>query len=501
MKHLNLDFAYYCGLVSCRQRQIFATFSSIRKAFEQRCSFSNGLEHLRNQNSTLMICLLRSIRCLYGTQKYLNAERIMSSFPYQLYAHADSERVPCGASNDDASSCNETNVLFQINPVAHWENPSAKDYPTSSSNEFQKMFCGQGVVGSKSLRTINEPCHADENVANWGFWQPRRIPLLKSIQQNDSADSNEGDSDERLRKIMTEQDRCLDSSDSSITSQILHVTSQLFPKEKLLIDIEYEIRRIINDQIIHFEKENLSQFHPRGEEQNDNKDGDDYFRFLDEDESQGNRVQQNEYLDEVFHPRYTCEPIKDAGAPSNLLGAEVSLTCPACRRNPCQWKSPIDETHLDQQRAKISEEIIFLKKDKTLADPHKMDRLQDLRAEANRIDTKAKLNRLDKELHDIYCFKSTGFVKVRSLHGYDSLMTSDTAIDSLQFERDRLIAALISHEMLDGILDWYVGLLNNFVFSSFIQYVSYFCLICKDATKMVFWRNCRGQCSQQQAIL
>jgi hypothetical protein len=84
-----------------------------------------------------------------------------------------------------------------------------------------------------------------------------------------------------------------------------------------------------------------------------------------------------------------------------------------------------------------------------------IDRLKDLRAAANNIDVKVKLNRVDRELHDIYSSKTTaGFTTVRALHGYDSLMTRNGAILSLEVERDRLLATLISHEMVDGILDW-----------------------------------------------
>jgi len=301
----------------------------------------------------------------------------------------------------------------------------------------------------------SDPSERTEGTSgSWGFWQPRPLPLLRSIKCRGEI-YNEDDVDYRLRKLILEQDRAIESPDVSIMSHVLHDTNQLFPKEKLLIDIEHEIKRMIWNQTIDGVKDKVFLSPSQVDERKATSDCDSH-QALDEERTQLIELYHAAYFDGTFDSPFKYGKRRKEQKLAAFMSENRSLSCMACGCSPCVWKSSIDEAHLDKRRADISHEIITLKRDKTTDAKDGTNYLKDLEAEARTIDLKIKLNCVDRELHDIYASKSTAFVTVRALHGYDSLMAYDGALHSLEAVRDRLVATLISHEIVDGILEWYV---------------------------------------------
>jgi hypothetical protein len=297
---------------------------------------------------------------------------------------------------------------------------------------------------------IDDHMHRERDTSpDWGFWQPRPLPLLKQITSVDICQSDV-DLDERLRNLMIEQDRVLDSADHSIVSHILHFTTQMFPKHKLLLDIELEMMKMIDNQIMSFEQKQLSQYKSNEnmhDESSIRSDADGLKHIL--------TYYQPEYGFCIDQLPAAFEASDFGVSQSHAVEDKLTHFCIACCHNPCRWKSAVNEECLDRRRAEISSALISIKSGKADLDYSEMiNRTRDLSVEAYEVDTKVKLNRVDKELHDIYSSKSNGFIEVTSLHGYGSLMTRAGAIESLEHEHDRLIAILISNEIVDGILNW-----------------------------------------------
>ena len=139
-------------------------------------------------------------------------------------------------------------------------------------------------------------------------------------------------------------------------------------------------------------------------------------------------------------------------AEAKLLGFDG---CLACKTNPCRYKSYGDEKVLQEQKDELSREIFLKRVDNGLSIHsrrcnYSIDMLQ---RELKTIDNQLALTKVDSELHAA-CQSMHSFVEIESLHGYKTHVATDDAISALLREHDRLVAASVSDEVVDGMLDW-----------------------------------------------
>jgi len=167
-------------------------------------------------------------------------------------------------------------------------------------------------------------------------------------------------------------------------------------------------------------------------------------------------------IQDELEPTVTAHIIDRRCARDLAKRAEAKLLgfggCLACKTNPCRYKSYGDEKVLQEQKDELSREI-FLKRAgrpvtaTSIHSRHCNYSIDMLQRELKIIDNQLALTKVDSELHAAYQSMHS-FVEIESLHGYKTHVATDNAISALLREHDRLVAASVSDEVVDGILDW-----------------------------------------------
>lgn len=235
-------------------------------------------------------------------------------------------------------------------------------------------------------------------------------------------------SQERSRLLIREIDRVNDYPDELVPSTVLHTLPQLFPRNELLTDIERELRKNITEDVRQEDSKN-SYLQKVISGENDDDSSCDTLDF-EKDDTTLPRHFENKDIIEI-----DCQAIDESSD---------------CRNNPNLRSSIIDETHFEERRGTLTNKILSMKKgDSTYVE----DDMQELLREAQGIDKTLKLVRIENELYDAYATK-TGFIVVRALHGYDTMMRTEEAIHALETEHDRLVAFFVSEELIEDSLKW-----------------------------------------------
>ena len=144
--------------------------------------------------------------------------------------------------------------------------------------------------------------------------------------------------------------------------------------------------------------------------------------------------------------------------------------CLACKTAPCAWKSPIDydivkarRVELDVERERLrgipkSQKMVesFIAASVVKGGKPQMTRESlsvELERELASTFKQIKMHDVDHELHAAYCCREDYF-ETEVLHGFKQMQNTGNVIDALEGERNRLIADLLSNEIVDNILNW-----------------------------------------------
>ena len=234
-------------------------------------------------------------------------------------------------------------------------------------------------------------------------------------------------SQERSRLLIREIDRVTAYADDLVPSTILHTLPQLFPKKELLTDIKRELMMNILEDIRQEDSRN-PYFQKVVTGENDDDSSCDTLDFEKDDATLPCRSNDIIEID-------TTQDVDESSTGRSYQ----------CFRN-----NIIDERHFEERRGTLTSKILSMRRrDSTDAE----DDMQELLREAQDIDKTLKLSRIDKELYDAYDARA-GYIIIRALHGYDTMMRTEQAIDALEKERDRLVAFFVSEELIDDALKW-----------------------------------------------
>ena len=83
------------------------------------------------------------------------------------------------------------------------------------------------------------------------------------------------------------------------------------------------------------------------------------------------------------------------------------------------------------------------------------------------------LHNVDEELHSAYSSREDYF-ETEVLHGFKQMQWTKKVIQALESERNRIIADLLSNEIVDNILNWmlegmYLNIKNVTILEEFFQ--------------------------------
>jgi hypothetical protein len=144
--------------------------------------------------------------------------------------------------------------------------------------------------------------------------------------------------------------------------------------------------------------------------------------------------------------------------------------CLACRGR-CVWISSFDTVSLARRRDDLHRELKDCENRESTTVQSSVARsalnggdtnfvrkelINELFDEIKQIDSKLLLARIDNELHRTYASKNDS-VTICSVHGYDATVDRREGISLLEHEHNKHIAQIVSVEVIDNILDWYVG--------------------------------------------
>merc|ERR1712166_1477494 len=144
--------------------------------------------------------------------------------------------------------------------------------------------------------------------------------------------------------------------------------------------------------------------------------------------------------------------------------------CLGCITAPCSWTSPIDYDIMKARRVELDVERerlrsipkstlmveSFVAKSVTLGGNPQMTReamSHELEAELAFTTKKLFLHNVDVELHAAYSSREDYF-ETEVLHGFKQMQWTKNVIEALESERNRIIADLLSNEIVDNILNW-----------------------------------------------
>lgn len=243
------------------------------------------------------------------------------------------------------------------------------------------------------------------------------------------------DSTTYCRAILREITRISSHFTKLVKSSFLHQTTQLYPKDYLISELERNLKVFLSEVI--YRKETM---HPLLLACFDNQN--DIDTFIDTFDSENSHNEDREeskqfdsYPDESF--------------------------CSVCRTAPCSRFDVGDIHRVKKERETLTDSILELRRESVqISKQDPIDgrlkiisqAIRSLQNKAYTFDAKIKLDGVDKELHDIYKSNRKGYFIVRSLHQYDCLMEKNAAITALEKEHDHLVAYLCAQEILEDTI-------------------------------------------------
>jgi hypothetical protein len=239
------------------------------------------------------------------------------------------------------------------------------------------------------------------------------------------------------RAILREITRISCQFTKLVNSSFLHRTTQLYPKDYLIYELERNLKVFLSDVISRKEA-----MHPLLLASFDNEN--DIDTFIDTFDSEN-----SPFVDREESKQFNPHPDPE------------ETFCAACRTAPCNRFDVGDIQSIKKERETLTNLILELRRDKvhlSKQDPKDgrleiiSQSIQSHRKKAHTLDAKIKLDGVDKELHDIYKSNRNGNFIVRSLHQYDCLMEKNTAIIALEKEHDHLVAYQCAQEIFDEAL-------------------------------------------------
>lgn len=247
------------------------------------------------------------------------------------------------------------------------------------------------------------------------------------------------------RAILREITRASCHFTKLVKSSFLHQSTQLYPKDYLIDELERNLQVLLLDDIRR--KEAL---HPMLLASiDDENENDTFIDTFDSDNLTDTGIEESKEVDDLF--------------------------CTVCRTKPCNKVDTGIFQSFRMERETVTNAIMELRKERvklSKQDPEdcRLNRISQeilfLQNEASALDVKIKLESVDKELHDILKINQNGYFVVRSLHQYDCLMEKGDAISALKKEHDRLVAYQSAKEILDDTLcrmeeGWIFGEINQ----------------------------------------
>jgi len=273
------------------------------------------------------------------------------------------------------------------------------------------------------------------------------------------------DVDKRCRQILVELDKAANNVSQYMDSAVLHVTPQRFPTKVIRIDLERELDRLLKEEIFRLEraqpyletnchtKRTIGELH-------DNEEGNKH----EESSTRKHRRSKKRYL--RGKAKYTANQIESEIEEKKRLGFGG---CLACKQNSCVWvATETDTAHLINRKDELSNELFSISKSQeqslccAIAASslrggstrfRRQDLVSELLSERKDIGGRLSLYEVDKELHDAFA-STKPYVEVRSLHGYNTLLSTVDARIALQREHNRLVAIAVGTDIVEDILEW-----------------------------------------------
>eukprot|EP01038_Epipyxis_sp_PR26KG_P004789 gene4789-6716_t len=322
----------------------------------------------------------------------------------------------------------------------------------------------------------------------------------KHIQWDRLGGTVSKDADYRARELLREIDRATFTQNEWIHSDVLHANDQRFPTKVLRTHLEEALDNLLKDQILDRER--------AGKIKVDSSDSDDDpkavtatggaaqhdYLSLDEessDDEDGNvdvmakirkraalrekrrrKLKKESLEDEVMKAKKVINTRNKGGVElaeailQNQLGVDG---CLACRTRKCQWSAGFDEagTHerikvIDREleRVRMDRDSIVFESEVCLSAMYggnkvfrRMDLIDELTNEHRELERKIELRNVDQELHDAFNTRKEYF-QSKHLHGYSIMLWTSSARQALQNRQSRLVAIIVSKEVVDDILDW-----------------------------------------------
>lgn len=156
-------------------------------------------------------------------------------------------------------------------------------------------------------------------------------------------------------------------------------------------------------------------------------DADDYLRSL------------NTEIDQLISQATTTNNTASRHRSSNNNNCAADKT-----ENGCHWTPYCDEDALAMRRKALFREIQNANHDKQKV----------ISKEIQTITQQIKVAHVDRELHDAYLANDEEEITVTSIHGFPVALSRNDAIAALERERDKHLGALMTVEVIDGILQW-----------------------------------------------
>lgn len=319
------------------------------------------------------------------------------------------------------------------------------------------------------------------------------------------------DVDYRARQILREIDRAATTRNEYIHSDVLHANDQKFPTKVLLTHLHEALDVLLSEQIKDRERAERYKIELLDADDDDEDEvpitsentpdeGGNTGELLDGigvgengdkeilskvQKRSKHRIQRKKRVKELTQEEEVLKTkniLNQANRSSEKL-ADLLLTselgngsCLACRTKRCQWHTSIDLEICTSRKQEIADEIERVRMDRDSAifessvalssqlGGNKVfkrnDLLNELNFESNQIELRMDLDRIDKELHDAYASRKEYF-ESRHLHGYTILLWTNNARVALEQRQNRLIALIISQEVVDDILE---DMLEGWVF-------------------------------------
>lgn len=231
---------------------------------------------------------------------------------------------------------------------------------------------------------------------------------------------------ERCSIILSEMDRCKRCHSKYIQSNVLHDNiTQTFLPDDLYVELENELNRLLTEQILRDERFAIAGTTPDIIPNN------------------------NQIIEEI-----------------SLMKVDTNL-CLACN-SQCTFLPCYGVNALSNRKQVLHDELKSCKQTNTKTIQSvvarsainggettfvRTDLMKELTDEMQMIDSKLYLAKMDKELHYAYASNEPEIV-VRSIHNFPMTLKRRDGILALEHEVNRLIAQLVSTEIVEGVLEW-----------------------------------------------